>query len=132
MRVCDFFEAAESGNIELLEAGLREGISIEVQNEKGWNALVMAAYNQHFYVVKYLIESGANVNHASANGTTVFMYAKTKVMETGNYRMLKYLLGAGANINQRDYKNGWTVLQYVKNIGHTEMERFLISNGATI
>lgn len=128
----DFFAAATEGNIELVRKGLADGINIDYHNDKGWTALVMAAFHQQSEMVKYLVESGANVNHASINGTTVFMYAKTKVMETGNYRMLEYLLGAGANINQRDYKNGWTVLQYVKNIGHTEMERFLISNGATI
>ena len=60
------------------------------------------------------------------------MYAKTKAMQTRDYSVLDYLLQEGAKINEGDFKKNWTILQYVQDIGHTEMERYLISKGATL
>lgn len=125
-------EAAANGDTANVLRWIAEGAEINVVNEKGWTPVVMAAFNQHMETVKVLVAAGADLNHQSVNGTTVFMYAKTKVMETGEYALLDYLLQKGAEINTRDFKKEWTVLQYVQNIGHTEMERYLIDKGASI
>lgn len=124
--------AAAKGDTTNVLQLIADGANINIANEKGWTPLVMAAFNQHMETVKVLVAAGADLNHQSVNGTTVFMYAKTKVMETGEYALLDYLLHKGAEINTRDVKKKWTVLQYVQNIGHTEMERYLIDKGASI
>jgi len=125
-------DAAANGDAAGVLRWIAEGANINVTNEKGWTPLVMAAFNQHMETVKVLVDAGADVNHQSINGTTVFMYAKTKVLETGEYLLLDYLLQVGAEINTRDFKKEWTVLQYVQDIGHAEMERYLMDKGATI
>lgn len=130
MNEIPILKAAEKGDISEVERLISEGVDIETQNEKGWSTLILAAFNQHLPLVKWLVSNGADVNHKSVNGTTVFMYAKTKVMETGDYKILEYLLNSGADINSRDYKKDWTVLQYVRETRHTEMEEFLLKNGA--
>lgn len=124
--------AAAKGDTATILQLIADGANINITNEKGWTPLVMAAFNQHMETVKVLVGAGADLNHQSVNGTTVFMYAKTKVMETGEYSLLDYLLQKGAEINTRDFKKEWTVLQYVQDIGHTEMERYLIDKGASI
>ena len=123
-------DAAANGDTVTVLHWIAEGEDINVANEKGWTPLVMAAFNQHMETVMVLVDAGADVNHQSVNGTTVFMYAKTKVMETGEYSLLDYLLQKGAEINTRDFKKEWTVLQYVQDAGHAEMERYLIDKGA--
>lgn len=125
-------DAAANGDTATVLRWIAEGADINVVNEKGWTPLVMAAFNQHMQTVKVLVDAGADVNHQSVNGTTVFMYAKTKVMETGEYSLLDYLLEKGSEINTRDFKKEWTVLQYVQDTGHAKMERYLIDKGASI
>ena len=125
-------DAAENGDTLLVNQLIRDGVEVNCVNDKGWSPLVMAAFNQHLDTVKVLIDSGANVNHQSINGTTVFMYAKTKVLNTEDYSILDYLLNKGAKINLRDFTKKWTVLQYVRNIKHVGMEQYLIDKGASI
>ena len=125
-------DAAANGDTATVLSCIEEGANINFANEKGWTPLVMAAFNQQMETVRVLVGAGADLNHQSVNGTTVFMYAKTKVMETGEYSLLDYLLQKGAEINTRDFKKEWTVLQYVQDIGHAEMERYLIDKGASI
>ena len=125
-------DAAANGDTAIVLRWIAEGADINIANEKGWTPLVMAAFNQHKETVKVLVDARADVNYQSVNGTTVLMYAKSKVIETGEYSLLDYLLQKGAEINTRDFKKEWTVLQYVQEIGHTEMERYLLDKGASI
>lgn len=125
-------DAAANGDTLTVIQLIRDGVDVNCVNDNGWSPLVMAAFNQHLDTVKLLIDNGANVNHQSVNGTTVFMYAKTKVLSTGDYSILDYLLNKGAKINLRDFTKKWTVLQYVQNNSHAEMEQYLIDKGASI
>lgn len=125
-------DASANGDTATISRWIAEGADINVANEKGWTPLVIAAFNQNMETVEALVDAGADVNHQSVNGTTVFLYTKTKIMETGEYSLLDYLLQKGAEINTRDFKKEWTVFQYVQNIGHAEMEHYLINKGASI
>jgi ankyrin repeat protein len=120
--------AAEEGDSPRIKTLLSQGAIVNCENEKGWTPLIVAAFNQKLECVKVLVEYGGNVNHQSLNGTTVLMYAKTKVIETNDYEVLDFLLESGADINKRDFKNSWTVLQYIE--GQALMEEYLISKGA--
>lgn len=104
--------------------------NIDQPNDKGWNAIIMAAYNQNKPALEILVEKGANINSTNPKGTTVFMYAKTKCLENRNFGFLDFVLSLGADINARDKKKNWTVLDYVKDIGDEEMISYLLSKGA--
>jgi ankyrin repeat protein len=125
------FEACSNGNLAGVKSILEQDLEIDIQNNLGWTPLVVAAFNQHHELVKFLLESGANVNHQSKKGTSVFMYAKTKVMESQDYSILDFLINSGADINLRDVKNDWTVLTYVRQAGDSRMEEYLMKRGAT-
>lgn len=110
----DLCLACADGDIGRVQKLACEVADINATNSRGWNALIMAAFNQHFSIVQYLVEyCGADVNASSAKGTTVFMYAKTKVLESRDTRLLEYLISRGASINATD-RFGKTVLDYVR------------------
>lgn len=124
------YNVCETGNVDELQKIIKHINDINKPNNKGWNAIILAAFNHHLEVVKLLLQNGANINSTNTKGTTVFMYAKTKVVENGNYEILDFLLQQGADINARDKKNNWTVLDYVKQTNHQPLINYLISKGA--
>lgn len=89
------------------------GIDLEYRNEHGWTMMIVAAFNHSYKIVERLIESGADVNATNHKGTTVFMYAKTKVLENRNLAFLDYLIAHGADVGKTDML-GKNVLQYVE------------------
>ena len=125
-----FYNACKNGNIIELQNVLPQISDINKPNEKGWNAIILAAFNHHLEIIKLLLQNGADINSTNTNGTTVFMYAKTKVLENNNYEILDFLLANGAAINARDLKNNWTVLDYVKQTNHQPLINYLINKGA--
>ena len=82
--------------------------------EYGWTPLIVAAYNNSYSIVKYLIENGADVNAVNYNGTTPLMYAKDAVIQLGETKVLDLLLEAGADRYIKDY-DGKDVFFYVIN-----------------
>lgn len=101
---------------------------INQANEKGWSPLVVACFHQQIGAARELIERGADVNHTNHKGTSVLMYAKTKMMTPGikNFELLDLLLSSGAAIHHQDMA-GKTVLDYVKGCANPDLERYLIN-----
>ncbi len=125
-----FWDACRVGNIFEVKKVIKKIDDINKHNNEGWNAIIISAYNHHIEIIKYLLENGANINSINKNGTTVFMYAKTKVIQNNNYEILDFLLENGADINKKDVKNCWTVLDYVKQTGEVQLIEYLKNKGA--
>ena len=81
--------------------------------ETGWSLLSVAAFNHSLNCVKLLLSKGANINIVNNNGTSILMYAKTKVFSNRNFHFLEYLIKNGADLLIKD-KFGKDVLDYVK------------------
>lgn len=124
------WEAAARNDINAIKRVMVDIDDISKENEYGWSAIIMAAYNQNREAVELLLKNGANINSTNAKGTSVFMFGKTKSLHTGAYDFLDLLLLHGADINARDKKKGWSVLQYVEEAGDIEMAEYLKKNGA--
>jgi len=82
--------------IELCELLRKSGANVNAalirKNASGWTALHYATVNGDIDLVKYLIKHGANVNKASAEGSTPLFLAKM-----GDYdEIVKFLKNAGA------------------------------------
>ena len=121
-------------------------------------ALLRAAKRQDFDTVTALIESGANVNSPSADGTTLLHWAVfhdnhelaemlisqevnvnsineygasplSEAAAVGNARMIEMLLAAGADVESPNYE-GQTALMAVARTGNLEAARLLIEHGA--
>ncbi|MFP3015861.1 MAG: ankyrin repeat domain-containing protein, partial [Wolbachia sp.] len=52
--------AAQKGEIELIDAILKEEIDIDISNNKGLSPIYLAAEKEHLHVVKLLLKKGAN------------------------------------------------------------------------
>ena len=87
--------------------------SLEFKNDKGWTLLIMAAFAHSYNITKLLIQMGADVNATNNKGTTVLMYAKTKVKENNNFSFLDFLIDNGADVTAKDLA-GKNVLDYVR------------------
>ena len=96
--------------VELVEALIEKGVSVNYQDEKG-NAPLH--YTDNVKVSKTLIESGADVNARNKEGYTPLHYARS-------YAMGKLLIENNADIYNRA-KGGATVLPYVSQKNRGEL-----------
>lgn len=95
-------------NIEVIRILLKHGANINVQNEYGFSALMLASYiNDNKKKVKVLLKNKANINAKNEDGYTALMiaarYSKSNIVEL----MLKY----HPKINARD-NSGMTALMH--------------------
>ena len=128
-----FFNACKSGNLpDVKRICETKRLHIDVVSPEGWTGLIMSCFNQHVDVINYLIENKANVNATNKKGTSVFMYAKTPVLEQRcKPDILELLLNNGANINHLDCHNK-SVLDYVNEKKDIELANWLISKTAKL
>jgi len=75
---------------------------INEKNDKGWTALIIAAYNGYNNITDFLLKSNANPNLPNLKGTTPLMYAKDCCQNSGNTHGIKALINAGAKIEAKD------------------------------
>jgi len=90
--------ASRKGNIQAVKALLEGGAEL---NPDGWTPLHMAAGNGHQDLVRVLINSQANLNATSENGTTAMMLAA----RMGHITAYQEIVKAGADptvVNQAD------------------------------
>jgi ankyrin repeat protein len=57
---------------------LKTSVDLEVADEYGATALIMAAYRGHTAVVKELLDAGASINAADKNGWTAMVWAVSR------------------------------------------------------
>ena len=67
----DIHEAAEKGNIEVLQQHLDAGAQLNAKNESGWTPLIQAALGGHTEVAELLIAEGADANVMDYMGETL-------------------------------------------------------------
>jgi len=68
--------AARSGNLELIESEIQNGIPIDLKSPSGFTPLHLAALNGHLLIVQWLIAKGANIAMKDSKGWTAYDYAK--------------------------------------------------------
>ncbi len=73
-----FFSAAKVGNTEVLHEFLKHGFPIDVQDQSGYSALMMASYYGQKDAVKLLLQQGANRCLRDKRGHTALMAAIVK------------------------------------------------------
>ena len=127
----DFFSYCAQGNFEKVKQIIQnETFNINIKNRNGWTGLIIACFNSHIEIAVFLISNGANVNAVNGKGTSVFMYAKTPVLQNfKGINILNLLIHNGANINHLD-KFSKSVLDYVYELKNEELSKWLISKGA--
>lgn len=120
-----FLECAGTGDIACVNLVLAAGMSLEVQDERGTNALMRALYGRHIDVARVLIDKGADVNARRKDGATV-LWAAT---HAGRLDFVELLLAKGANPDIQD-SSGGTALMRAAYRGDAKMAKALLEKGA--
>jgi len=126
----DLLRASLGQSVADVKKVLDSGIGINSCDEPGREtALMVAAGGGNLEVVTFLVESGANINQKSGEGSTAIMPAILK--EHG--KVLQYLLSKGAQINYQTTSGfKFSPLQLACQLGHTDMARNMIEAGANV
>lgn len=95
------FQAAESGNLNLLKNALKQSSKSNIVNAQNWNLLHFACIGGQQEVVRFLIQKNVNVNGRTNEGVTPLHLAA----QIGNEFLLSILVEAGAVIDAKDIQN---------------------------
>ncbi len=96
------FDACRAGKIEEVIKICKIKKYLFIRNEKGWDPLIIATYNNKIDIVKLLISLGADIYTENYKGTNLLMYAKDCYLNTGNIEVLKLYLDLGLDVYKKD------------------------------
>ena len=122
----NIFEAARDGNIDIVKLLLKEHVDINIQDENGETALMLASKNGHIQVVELLLKEHADVNIQNQDGLTAIMLAienvRTQVVE---------ILGEQVDDDIQD-ENAMIILMVASQSSHTQVAELLLKEHADI
>ena len=108
------WDACTNGAYGKVESSLKFIPDINKRNKQGWNALILAVYNNQKNIVEYLLKNKADVNATNFKGTTIAMYAFSCYEKTSDISMLKFILSFYPNLYLKDDR-GKPIFEYCKN-----------------
>ena len=123
--------AASSGNEDIINFLLDQGMDINAQTDMGWTPLFIAARDGRAEAAKLLVYRQADVNASSVTGATALTMVLTQKFpsETDRNDLLLYILKRGANPNLADNYN-LSPLYYAATAGHPQAASLLLEHGA--
>ncbi|KAI9281028.1 ankyrin repeat-containing domain protein [Sporodiniella umbellata] len=98
--------AASRGHLNIVQLLIEEfAVRVDSVDKEGETALLKAAYNGHYSVVHYLLESNANLHHKDKDGWTALHNACSR----GYFRIARLLIERNAKVDVKS-KMGHTPL----------------------
>lgn len=126
MLKAQYFDAARAGGQDVLQTFYDAGLDVNVADEKGYTALILAAYHGHTDTVIFLINQvHANPCQEDARGNTALMGAIFK----GHVNVAKQLVFADCNIDETNAQ-GQTALMFASLFDRTDIVETLLAQGA--
>ncbi len=122
------YSCAGNNWIEYVKLLVKLGANIEAKCSDGYTPLMIAISRQHESVVRFLINSGADVNSYSKGFKCSCLSMAVKVE---NVKIAKMLLNAGADVNARD-NDGLTPCATAAILKNKELVDVLINAGADL
>ena len=109
----ELMQACEVGDLQkaALICSVKEHIN--AINEKGWSPIIMATYNNHVELVKYLISVGADLYIKDNDGANLLMYAKDVYLKYGDPELFLLYQRLGLDVSLTDYY-GNDIIDYIK------------------
>ena len=123
----EFLLETFDGHVENILSLIKTGVDINVQNDNGMTALMMAAQNGQIGLVEELLKAGANKNLQAHNGDTALICATKE----GKKKSVRKLLEFGANVNIQD-QDGQTAIMHAVMMSNEDCLQLLIHNGANL
>jgi ankyrin repeat protein len=119
--------AARAENVEILRLVVRSS-QVKLSGQRGASMLWQAARCSKTDLVRFLLDSGADVNsHGAGDGGTPLMSAAN----SGSFENARLLLNKGADANARD-NSGRAALSYAAILENTGLISLLAEHGADV
>ncbi len=113
----------------LVELLIHHGADVDIQNESGKTALMLAAFSGKLKIIQELRSNGASYDKHDRSGSFVIHYA----IDGGYVDSLQWMLLDGIDANKKDEAGGWTPLIRTANInGSRDIADLLIKFGANV
>ena len=122
-RFRELMESCAKGDFNLVREICTVTEHINAVDEHGWTPLIVATYNNHVDIAKFLIMNGANIWAKNNNGTNLLMYAKEAYMLYKDNELLNLLCSMGLSADECDF-SGKSLRDYLNNDGK-EFEELL-------
>ncbi|XP_076081216.1 uncharacterized protein LOC143052139 [Mytilus galloprovincialis] len=136
---------AGKGQVKIIQMLIENGASVNISNHETISSksiceknipcnnnippspLSMASLNNHFDVVKVLIQNGADIDYRGVEGATALFEAS----ERGNIEVVKYLLSMKASVNIPTYRGRTPLFVAVQRRLH-QIATILLENNADV
>lgn len=122
-----YFDAARRGDVEILNTFIDAGYSLNTQDDKGYTALILAAYHGHMQALERLLAAGADACMQDKRGNTALMGAIFK----GEVKIAQRLLATDCSPDQRNGA-GQTAAMYAGLFRRVELLDALAKRGADL
>jgi len=129
-----FVEAADHGNIDIIEELIEQGIDVDVYY-KSTTALYEAAVNGNAEILKLLVQAGANANAEDKDGGVTPLYMVSMENRGGfekTNEIIKLLIDGGADPNIACTESKITPLMWFVYKENIEGIKYILKNGADV
>ncbi|MCI9077139.1 MAG: hypothetical protein HFH10_15435 [Dorea sp.] len=99
----ELLDACQCGDLSKVKDICVVDAHINAANGKGWTPLIVATYNNHLDIVRYLLVNGADPHARSNNGTNLLMYAKDAYLNSGSIELFRLFYNMGIDVKEQDY-----------------------------
>jgi uncharacterized protein len=124
----DFLDAMKDRDYQEMRDKIGKGANLNAYDDDGFSAVTLAADWADLRLLRFVIEQGAYVDHATkGRRETAFM----RRAEVNDLETVTLLLELGANIDAQD-RGGATALMKASRGRYTRVVRFLIEKGADV
>lgn len=155
MEIVNFLNAVVDGDLSKVQEYLNRGMEINITSVFGNTPLMLACINDNLELVKFLIESGEELNRENSSGeNAVYISAAgrkeilqlllkngasskckkpalAQAVTKNGLGNIELLLKAGVNVDEVNYE-GYTALMHAINNDNSEAAEFLINHGANV
>ena len=111
--------------VRLVKLLLENGAQVDLTDNDGDSALMLASKAGHSEVVKLLLANNAQVDLTDNDGDSALIYAS----QEGHSEVVKLLLANNAQVDLKD-NDGDSALMCASQEGHSEVVTLLLENGA--
>ena len=122
-----FFDAARGGELPVLDEFIVAGYPLNIRADKGYTALILAAYHGRGEAVALLMRSGADPCAKDDRGNI----ALTGAIFKGEFAIAKVLLGSPCKVDERN-NAGQTPAMYAALFQRTDILQALKERGANM
>jgi len=114
------FKLIQKNDLEGVKRELKNGINVNITDANNRSILLIATYEHHIEIAKFLVAHGADVNLQANNKDTPFLFAGA----SGQTELVKVYLENGARFDVFNRYNGTALIPACER-GHIETVRLL-------